>query len=158
MSGAPTTIPTAPDGDTSIKITRPSFRASLKEAFRTEFPGAHVAAGRLRADFDRRHIISSDEMAKHYESVLNVLKWSAAKKKLEANGETGIVDPPTNAAIQAAASARHRNFFNALENLWPGDASVNRSIGAGRDYPPGMSPEEQAAHEKTIYDTYGLNK
>jgi hypothetical protein len=152
------TLPTAEDGETNIKVSRATFRSSLKESFREEYSEAHVAAGRLRADFDRRHIISSDEMAKHYQSVLNGLKWSAAKKKLEDNGEKKLPDPPKNADIEATARARHRNFFNDLENLWPGDASVNRSIGAGRDFPPRMSPAEQTAHEAAIYDRYGLRK
>jgi hypothetical protein len=143
------------DGDCSIKIARPDFRRSLKNRFRTRYPGSHVA-GVLAENVDRRHIVSSDEMAKHYESVLNPLKWSGGKKRLVSKGTPVAAEPPKNEHIQAAAEKRHKNFFNELENLWPGDASENRSIGAARDPAPGMTAEAAAAHAKQMYDQYGL--
>ncbi|WP_051361955.1 eCIS core domain-containing protein [Solimonas soli] len=153
--GRPQTVPLDEDGRCSIKIARPEFRRSLKVRFRTRYPGSHVA-GVLAENVDRRHIVSSDEMAKHYESVLNPMKWSEGKKRLVSKGTPVAAEPPKNEHIQAAAEKRHKNFFNELENLWPGDASENRSIGAARDPPPGWTQAAADAHAKQMYDQYGL--
>jgi hypothetical protein len=144
------------DGPTSIKVSRPGFRKSLKDAFRDRYPGSHKGA-RLAEETDRRHIISSDEMAKHYESKLNGLKWSEAKAILVKKGTAVDADPPKNVDILKAAVARHRDFFNHLENLWPGDASENRSIGADRDPPAHMNLAAADAHAKQMYDLFGLD-
>jgi hypothetical protein len=151
----PSKIKAAEDGKTDIKIERPSFRKSLKDRFRKQYPKSHTG-GILADNIDRRHIVSSDEMAKHYEGVLNPLKWSAAKARLVQKGTPVPADPPKNENIQSAAEKRHKNFFNDLENLWPGDASANRSIGAARDPPPWMNQAAADDHAKTIYDRYGL--
>lgn len=143
------------DGQTSIKIERPGFRKSLKDRFRKQYPKSHVA-GVLADNVDRRHIVSSDEMAKHYEGVLNPLLWSAAKQKLVDKGTPVTADPPKNEDIQKGAEKRHKNFFNELENLWPGDASENRSIGADRDPPPGWTVPQADAHAQKMYTMYGL--
>jgi hypothetical protein len=144
------------DGPTNIKISRPGFRKSLKDQFRDRYPGSHVGV-RLAAETDRRHIISSDEMAKHYEAKLNGLKWSEAKAILVKKGTPVNADPPKNVDILTAAVARHRDFFNHLENLWPGDASENRSIGADRDPPPHMTVAAADTHAKQMYDAFGLD-
>lgn len=143
------------DGQTSIKIERPGFRKSLKDRFRKQYPASHSGAV-LADNIDRRHIVSSDEMAKHYESVLNPLKWSEAKKRLVDKGTPVSAEPPKNEDIQKAAEKRHKDFFNDLENLWPGDASQNRSIGADRDPPNYMTEAAADAHAKTMYDRHGL--
>jgi hypothetical protein len=151
-----TNVATGPDPQCSIKISRPSFRSSLKERFAARYPGSHKGT-RLAADIDRRHIVSSDEIAKHLEGKLNALKLSQARDLLTKKGVAGLPDPASNADIQAAASQRHRDFFNDLDNLWPGDASDNRSIGAARDPAPGMDQAAADAHAKAIYAKYCLD-
>jgi hypothetical protein len=153
--GQAITANTAQDGVTDIKIERPSFRRSLKDRFRQRYPQSHV--GRVLAeDIDRRHVVSSDEMAKQYESVLNGKKWSEAKAILVAKGTAVGASPPKNEDIQKAAEKRHREFFNELENLWPGPASENRSIGAARDPPPDWTEAAAEEHAKLMYDRYSL--
>ena len=154
-SGPTTTIKAAEDGQTNIKIERPGFRKSLKDRFRKKYPASHVA-GVLADNIDRRHIVSSDEMAKHYEGVLNPLVWSLSKKRLVDKGTAVKAEPPKNEDIQDSTEKRHRTFFNDLENLWPGDASENRSIGADRDPPPYMTEAAATAHATEIYSRYGL--
>jgi hypothetical protein len=148
-----------PEGDTAITISRPGFRQSLKDRFREQYPGSHKGQ-LLAADIDRRHIVSSDEMAKHLMSRLNGKKWSEAKKILEAKpvAAQGVIpDKPKNADIQAAARARHREFFNHLTNLWPGPSSPNRALGAARDPEPHMTAEAAQAHADEMYKLYGLD-
>ena len=148
-----------PEGDTSITISRPGFRQSLKDKFREKYPGSHKGQV-LAADIDRRHMVSSDEMAKHLMAKLNGKKWSEAKKLLEAKpvaAQGAIPDKPKNADIQAAARARHREFFNHLENLWPGPSSPNRALGAARDPDPSMTPEAAQAHADAMFKIYGLD-
>ncbi|HYV07693.1 MAG TPA: hypothetical protein VFB82_24080, partial [Blastocatellia bacterium] len=151
----------ADDPQCSIKLERPGFTPKLKRLFRTLYPQAHRPDGTLLDDIDRRHIISSDKMIKHYETVLNALKVSAAAALLTSKGSP-VTDPPTNEKVQAAAAKRHRKFFNKLENLWPGASSPNRAIGAADD-PPGagemrapMPPADLIAHETAIFVEFGL--
>jgi hypothetical protein len=146
----------AVDKQCSVSIVRPSFRKSLKERFKVLFPGSHKGK-RLADDIDRRHIVSSDEIAKHIEGRLNALKISEARALLIKKGVQGLPDASTNEDIQNAARQRHRDFFNNLENLWPGDASANRSIGADRDPPPWMSELEAEAHAENIYRQFSLD-
>ncbi|HEY2031775.1 MAG TPA: DUF4157 domain-containing protein [Myxococcales bacterium] len=150
----------------SFTIERPSFRSKLKRLFRERYPTAHQPDGTLLDDIDRRHIISSDEMAKHISGKLAPLHISEAVAMLAnvKKNKVTIAPPPTREKIIAAAVKRHREFFNCLDNLWPGDASKNRSIGAARDAPGAgepyvalMSTEAQVAHEKTIYNDFGLD-
>jgi len=86
---------------------------------------------------DRRHIISSKDMADHYVSTLvGKQKWSEAKKLLDGDraGKQPEVGKLTDQKpIEAAAKARHKNFFNDLDNLFIGDLSTNRALREGLD-------------------------
>ncbi len=157
---------TAKDEECKISVARPGFRKSLKDRFRKLFPKSHKGM-QLADNIDRRHIVSSDEIAKHIESKLNSLKYSQARALLLKKAVTlddgsviptpeDLPDPSANKHIQKVARQRHRAFFNDIENLWPGPAPANRSIGADRDPPPKWSEEEAEAHAENIYRKYGL--
>ncbi|MBQ0930071.1 DUF4157 domain-containing protein [Ideonella sp. 4Y16] len=110
-----------------IKITRPSFTVETATAMNPT--GQDLVAAKL----DRRHIVSSKDMAQHYETTLKgESRWAKAKALLLARGET-VAKPLSNAAIEAAARARHLRFFNDLKNLFLGGASINRSLGRRLD-------------------------
>lgn len=87
----------------------------------------NVAAG-----FDRRHVVSSHDMAQHYSSVLNGKKASKGKLLLEQRGSIADSHTPVDelnvTGIQKAAKSRYSNFFGYLRNLFIGDSSENRSI------------------------------
>jgi hypothetical protein len=155
------------DGDELVgefKIDRPAFSRKTKRGFANNFPSAHEDdTTRILEGLDRRHIISSDEMAKRYEQKLAPMKISEAAALLNGKGAT-VSDPATREKVIKAATKRHKAFFNELENLWPGDSSENRSIGSDRDQPgagephvPAMSDAEMQAHEKKIDADYGLD-
>ena len=154
----PSNAPEKPgvDEKCKIKIERPEFRKSLKKRFLAEYPAWHE--GHVLADeIDRRHVVSNDDMAKHYITVLGARLWSEAKALLAGKGEKLAAAQCKNEHIQAAAAKRHKNFFNDIDNLWPGDASENRSIGAKRDPPKHWTKAQAEAHTKEMYRRWGLN-
>lgn len=156
-------VPLADEPVGEFKIERPNFTRTLKRNFRDEYPTAHSREStRILDGLDRRHIISSDEMAKHYQSKLAPMKVSDAAKLLS-DRSSPVSDPPTREKVIKVAQKRHKEFFNELSNLWPGDSSPNRSIGAGRDRPgsgepyvPEMTDAEYERHEQEIYKKWGL--
>jgi hypothetical protein len=94
----------------------------------------------VRADIARRHVVSSDDMAKHYEKVLRSptdtkpLFPSAAKLLIEQR--TSIADarvsvkgnPPKKSDIQQAAADRHKKFFGYAKNIFLGNTEVNSKL------------------------------
>jgi len=157
---------TAEDKQTNIHIVRSTFTVSTKWQIAQDFPEQHQALvtgqarpPRLNPQLDRRHVISSQSMAAHYESVLNATKWSKAKDILtHARGQPETVaDPLGDPTIQAAAQSRHKRFFNDAENLFVGDASENRSIGAEKDIPKDWTHDEWLAHLDYIKANYALD-
>lgn len=79
---------------------------------------------------DRRHIISAKDMGDHYvEALVQEAKWSKAKKLLSDKGETNIAKlVKDQVPVEDAAKARHRRFFNDVENLFVGDLGTNRAL------------------------------
>lgn len=83
---------------------------------------------------DRRHVVSSDDMAKHYGSALAGKKFSQAKLLLEQRSSIADAREPvtegklTKKALIAAAKRRYRRFFGYAKNIFLGDSSENRSI------------------------------
>jgi hypothetical protein len=152
----------AKDGQTKIKITRSKFTATTKWTLAGDYPEQHRKTVRsdrpppLKKKLDRRHVVSSQNMAAHYEAVLNPTKWSGAQKILQGKGET-VGAPLGNKKIQTVAQARHKNFFNDVENLFIGDASVNRSIGKETDIPDDWPAQEWKKHKTYIKSTYALS-
>jgi hypothetical protein len=148
------------DGITKIEVKRSKFSLSTKWTLAELIPGEHRAAvkgrgPRLKKQLDRRHVVSSQSMAAHYNSVLNGLKWSQAKEKLDPKSPVGT--PLGNKTIQTAAQALHTKFFNDVENLFIGDASENRSIGAEKDIPQDWVEQEWRKHLRYIKTNYALD-
>jgi len=148
-------------GKPKITITRSTFTVDTKWNLFAEDPESHKkmtkdSGPRLKKQLHRRHVISSKCMADHYETVLNACATvAAAKAILEKRGEANV--GATNAAVQAAAQARHHRFFNDTKNLFIGDASENVSIGAVTDIPEDWTKREWNKHLKYVKDTYALD-
>lgn len=151
----------AKDGITKIRIKRSTFTVSTKWTLQQEDPESHKRGvrgrkPRLKKQLDRRHVVSSQTMAAHYESVLNGKKWSEAAKVLSGKGVT-VPTPLSNKKIQTAVQGRHSTFFNDVKNLFIGDASENRSIGAETDIPEDWTKQEWRKHLRYIKTTYALD-
>jgi hypothetical protein len=163
---APQHQKTTEDKQTNIHIVRSKFTVTTKWKLAGVFSEQHRALvtgqdrpPRLYPQLDRRHVISSQSMAAHYESVLNAVKWSRAKDILiHARGQPETVpDPLGDPTVQATAQSRHKRFFNDIENLFVGDASENRSIGAEKDIPTDWAHDEWLAHLDYIKTNYALD-
>ena len=148
-------------GKPKISITRSTFSVDTKWTLFAEDPESHKkmtkdSGPRLKKQLHRRHVVSSKCMADHYETVLNACATvAAAKAILEKRGEANV--GATNAAVQAAAQARHHRFFNDTKNLFIGDAAENVSIGAVTDIPEDWTKREWNKHLKYVKDTYALD-
>jgi hypothetical protein len=94
----------------------------------------------VRADIARRHVVSSDDIAKHYEKALsspsdtNPLYPSAAKLLIEQRSSIGEArvavkgNPPKQSDIQQAAVDRHRKFFGYARNIFLGNSEINSQL------------------------------
>jgi hypothetical protein len=88
----------------------------------------------VAANIDRRHVVSSNDMATHYGEVLADKPLSEAKLMVEQRGSIGQArepvqgERPTVASVIAAAKRRYRRFFGYAKNVFLGDSSENRSI------------------------------
>ncbi len=94
----------------------------------------------VRADIARRHVVSSDDIAKHYEKALsspsdtNPLYPSAAKLLIEQRSSIGEArvavkgNPPKQSDIQQAAVDRHRKFFGYAKNIFLGNSEINSQL------------------------------
>ena len=135
---------------TEISIPRPSsFKASTK---RTVNPDNLDLIGK---GLDRCHVVSSSDMAKHYEDTLKGKKWTEAKKLLETKQPVAAL---TDKAILAAAKALHKKFFNDVDNLFLGESGVNRALGEKLDprHPDMKKLKDLEAHIARMVTTYGL--
>jgi len=132
--------------------------------------GEVINLGRKKKDkatwLGRRHIVSSNDMAEHYEKVLTKkppLSASKAKLLLEQRGSiqeshTSPKDPPDKAAIQDAARARHKKFFNYPPNLFIGPQLENSIIQEALDTgKPGMTPKALEKHISLIKRGWALD-
>ncbi|MHA6622520.1 eCIS core domain-containing protein [Pseudonocardia sp. DLS-67] len=91
-------------------------------------------------NIDRRHVVSSDDMATHYEKHLSDKKLSEAKLLIEQRGSIPEARVPVvstskkkknkldSEAIVTAAKIRFGRFFGYAKNIFLGDSSENRSI------------------------------
>lgn len=150
----------AADENCKISIPRSEFTVETREALfekygeqarRTAKGGAGVQPG-----FHRRHIISSKDMATHYEDVLNALRVSAAADLLTKKKDPPQGKPATNSAIQAAAQGRHARFFNDVENLFVGEAGPNVRLQERADWGH-MSEKQRETHLRDIKKKYALS-
>jgi hypothetical protein len=140
---------------TSLVLTRPSaFSSASAKALNP------TNKDLVKAELDRCHIVSSQDMAVHYETTLTGKKFSDAKKlldpKLKGVG-LGEVDPLTGPSILRSVKALHRKFFSDLSNLFLGDSSENRSIGQAVDpRKPGMTTRMLNTHITKVEAKYAV--
>jgi hypothetical protein len=142
-----------------FSISRPSFTVTQKANIAKQHLATNArlkAAGKAAPDLlknnsegqrinmaagqARRHVVSSDDMAKHYEEALrsrsaakkDALRGSAAKLLIEQRGSVAearvAVSGTKKENIQAAAIARHGAFFGYAKNFFIGDSKENSSI------------------------------
>src|SRR5262249_24447527 len=110
-------------GDTITEITlvRPSFSSATKKLVNP------AGLDLVPEELDRCHVISSHDMAVHYESNLKGKKWAAARAVLDPKHK--VESPYKGDQILAAVKTLYKAFFNETENLFLDDATVNRSLG-----------------------------
>ncbi|MFG6428534.1 phage tail protein [Roseateles sp. LYH14W] len=142
-----------------FSISRPSFTVTQKANIAKQHEATNKrlkAAGKAAPDLlrnnsegqrinmaagqARRHVVSSDDMAKHYEEALrsrsaakkDALRGSAARLLIEQRGSVAesrvAVAGTKKENIQAAAIARHGAFFGYAKNFFIGDSKENSSI------------------------------
>ncbi|WP_374454958.1 DUF4157 domain-containing protein [Nocardioides sp.] len=118
----------------------------------------------VAADIDRRHVVSSDDMAKHYGSFLAKKPLSQAKLLLEQRGSIeGARQPvegkrPNAEAVLKAAVRRYRRFFGYAKNIFLGDSSENRSIQQHLDAGhPEMAGQKLRDHVQRIKRGWALD-
>jgi hypothetical protein len=154
------------DGKTAaFTLSRPSFVSETLEILKTEYPEDHRKTRGdpiLKKGLARRHIVSSKDMAEHYESTLKGTLWSQAKSLLETKGSGDalitVKDPLGNKNIHAGAKERHSNFFNYTKNLFVGDRFRNSAIGRALDpEKPGMGAVKLAQHIASIKKMWALD-
>lgn len=118
------------------------------------------ATVRVAPNIDRRHIVSSDDMAKHYASFLEAKTTVEAKLLIEQRSSIAEARVPVTSkkskkvdgqAIIDAAKRRYRKFFGYAKNIFLGDSSENRSIGKHLDAGhPEMAEAELKNHVSRI--------
>jgi hypothetical protein len=140
-----------------VKVpSRRSWEIDTLEMLETRQPVEHLKKGgaagqpKLKKGRARRHIVSSKDMAEHYENALNRKKWSIAKALLEKAGSgkahTKVEGGKklNNARILEGALKRHGKFFNHADNLFVGPGRKNSALGRrlDPDRGTGMTPKE----------------
>lgn len=136
---------------TEISIPRPGgFSSKTNKAVNPT--GASLTA----AGLDRCHVVSSNDMSKHYEETLKGKKWSEAKALLDP--KQPVAEPLSDKTILAAAKALHKRFFNDTDNLFLGGLSENRALGEKLDprHPDMTNLHELEAHIDKMITTYAI--
>jgi hypothetical protein len=122
-----------PENAEDIDVTRPGgFRdATNKDLNWSAYKGKKQ---------NRRHVVSSQDMAEHYRDNLKGITWTDAAAKLQKaeKYQSPTVTPKlgeklSTESIIATAQALHREFFNDVTNLFVGPSRENFSIGRGID-------------------------
>lgn len=152
------------------EVTRKRLAASGKAApdllkDNSEGKRVNMAAGQAR-----RHVVSSDDMAKDYELALRsksadkktALRGSAAKLLIEQRGSVDkarvAVAGTKQDQIKAAAIARHSAFFGYAKNFFIGDSKENSSIQEHLDNGhPEMAKQELDNHVALMKRAWALN-
>jgi hypothetical protein len=151
------------DGTTSsFTLGRPSFTTEILEKLQEEYEEEHKAGAKplLKKGLARRHIVSSKDMAEHYEGKFPKTAWSAARKLVETKGRTVKVEVGklSNANILAGIKKLHSNFFNDIQNLFVGDSWRNSQIGREIDREkPGMGEVRLRKHIQDIKKTWAID-
>ena len=112
----------------------------------------------------RRHVVSSHDIATHYEAVLTGKKVSQGKLLLEQRTLVGDLGEGVTAltipALQKGATARYAAFFGYTRNLFIGDMRENSSIQEKIDpHHPLMSqdPAKLAAHVQHVKRAWAID-
>ena len=144
-------------------------KKDLKKNAKGQLINVSQAKGKEMA---RRHVVSSHDMAKHYEAALSGTKASGEKKKVSEGKllieqRTSMADVGegvsslTVAALQKAATARYAAFFGYTRNLFIGDSRENSSIQEFIDpHHPLMAddPKKLDAHVRHIKRAWAIDK
>ncbi|MFS8979362.1 DUF4157 domain-containing protein [Cupriavidus necator] len=150
----------------TFTLGRPSFTVEAKQQLKEDDPDQHRKTGKdrqvLKKGLARRHVVSSKDMAEHYEKALIKNKWSIGKVLLTKAG-TGEANTPvtgrlSHKALHAAAKARHSKFFNYTENIFIGPSARNSELGRRLD-PDGYAPDLKAlrAHVTRIKKMWAMD-
>lgn len=136
-------------GDDSLvgdfTIARTKFSDEVRQALTVKYRKEH-----------RRHIVSSKDMAVHYQDLLKVKTVSEAAKLLLSRGQP-IDKPLASDKIQEAARQRYRLFFNDYHNLFVGDATENVKLQENIDRgKPGMGEKGLDKHIEYIKKRWSL--
>ena len=112
----------------------------------------------------RRHVVSSSDIAKHYEAALVGKKVSQGKLLIEQRTSMADVGEGvsalTVAALQKGATARYAAFFGYTRNLFIGDSRENSSIQENIDpHHPLMAddPKKLDAHVRHIKRAWAID-
>jgi hypothetical protein len=111
----------------------------------------------------RRHIVSSDDMAKHYSSALLKKKWSIGKVLIEQRGSiaqarTPVTEPLGQATIVEAAKTRYSKFFGYFKNIFIGDSRENSAIQQHLDDGhPDMAEKDVRNHVRRIKRSWAID-
>lgn len=113
----------------------------------------------LKTGLARRHVVSSHDMAKHYEGMLNKKKISEGKLLLEQRASITDARTPveelSQSGIQKAATNRYSKFFGYLRNMFIGDSRENSSIqeyiDKGHPEMAGQKLQEHVNHVKRAW-------
>jgi hypothetical protein len=172
-----------------LKISRPSFTVTHKANIALQHEATNErleAAGKdatdhlkknskgkrvnMKAGQARRHVVSSDDMAKHYGRALmskstepaSSLRSSTGKLLIEQRGSVAGARVPvagtTQEAIKAAAIARHGAFFGYAKNFFIGDSKENSSIQAHLDDGhPEMAETELRNHVRLMKRAWAMD-
>ena len=159
----------AKEYDEMRKRLPPGHPYLAKDAVERDSKG--TATTNVAPDVDRRHIVSSDDMAKHYGSYLSNKKVSEAKLLIEQRGSIAEARVPlaarkkskkekvTTEMVISGAKARYRRFFGYAMNIFLGDSSENRSIGKHLDAGhPEMAEVELENHQARIKRSWALDE
>ena len=123
-----------------IEAKPPAQRSDLEKKFLAEDHLVKDSKGRpisVAEDVDRRHVVSSSDMATHYGAFLSKKKVSEAKLLLEQRGSIPEARVSVTSkskkkvdfgAIVDGAKARYKRFFGYAKNIFLGNSSENRSI------------------------------
>jgi len=129
-----------------ICIPRGSFTLTQKQGIASEHlrmnPGSkdlvpdskgNLVNLRRSAGLARRHVVSSDDISKHYSATIKGKKYSQAKLLIEQRGSiaeahTPVSSPLSEDAIKQAIQTRYSRFFGYMKNIFIGDSRENSSI------------------------------
>ncbi|GAB1402881.1 hypothetical protein MASR1M74_00590 [Lentimicrobium sp.] len=136
-----------PDGEVKkIPIPRGSFSVAQKKGIADEHLRMNPTSKDIVADskgrminlrksagLARRHVVSSDDISKHYTAILEGKKFSLAKLLIEQRGSisearTPVAEPLGQDSITTAIKSRYARFFGYIKNLFIGDSKENSSI------------------------------